>query len=108
MIPSQWTSSSLTFLIGIPRNALQQGNSPCPKTNIYIQREKTLLSKTKLNYSHVLSQRQKIEAGNIEGEADRGVDVESEEDDLVDSKSGHTEQTFLLGFVLITLTVLIV
>ena len=56
----------------------------------------------------MLSQRQKIEAGNIEGEADRGVDVESEEDDLVDSKSGHTEQTFLLGFVLITLTVLIV
>jgi len=58
--------------------------------------------------SHVLSQRQKTEAGNIEGEADRGVDVESEEDDLVDSKSSHTEQTFLLGYVLITLTVLIV
>ena len=56
----------------------------------------------------MLSQRQKTEAGNIEGEADRGGDVESEEDDLVDSKSGHTEQTFLLGFVLITLTVLIV
>ena len=106
MMPSQWTSSSLIFLIGIPRNALQQGNPSCPKTNI--QKEKTLLSKTKLNYSHVLSQRQKIEAGNIEGEADRGVDVESEEDDLVDSKSGHTEQTFLLGYVLITLTVLIV
>ena len=66
------------------------------------------MSKTKLNYSHVLGQRQKTEAGNIEGEADRGVDVESEEDDLVDSKSSHTEQTFLLGFVLITLTVLIV
>ena len=66
------------------------------------------MSKTKLNYSHVLSQRQKTEAGNIEGEADRGVDVESEEDDLVDSKSSHTEQTFLLGYVLITLTVLIV
>ena len=106
MMPSQWTSSSLTFLIGIPRNALKQGNSLCPKTNIY--REKTLLSKTKLNYSHVLSQRQKTEAGNIEGEADRGADVESEEDDLVDSKSSHTEQTFLLGYVLITLTVLIV
>ena len=56
----------------------------------------------------MLSQRQKTEAGNIEGEADRGVDVESEEDDLVDSKSSHTEQTFLLGYVLITLTVLIV
>ena len=106
MMPSQWTSSSLTFLIGIPRNALQQGNSPCPKTNTY--REKTLLSKSKLNYSHVLSQRQKTEAGNIEGEADRGVDVESEEDDLVDSKSSHTEQTFLLGYVLMTLTALIV
>ena len=106
MMPSQWTSSSLTFLIGIPRNALQQGNPSCPKTNIY--REKTLLSKTKLNYSHVLSQRQKTEAGNIEGEADRGVDVESEEDDLVDSKSSHKEHTFLLGFVLMTLTVLIV
>ena len=66
------------------------------------------MSKTKLNYSHVLSQRQKTEAGNIEGEGDRGADVESEEDDLVDSKSGHTEQTFLLGYVLITLTVLIV
>ena len=66
------------------------------------------MSKTKLNYSHVLGERQKTEAGNIEGEADRGADVESEEDDLVDSKSGHTEQTFLLGFVLITLTVLIV
>ena len=75
---------------------------------IYIQREKTLLSKTKLNYSHVLGQRQKTEAGNIEGEADRGVDVESEEDDLVDSKSSHTEQTFLLGYVLMTLTALIV
>ena len=74
---------------------------------IYIEREK-LLSKTKLNYSYVLSQRQKTEAGNIEGEADRGVDVESEEDDLVDSKSSHTEQTFLLGYVLMTLTVLIV
>ena len=106
MMPSQWTSSSLTFLIGIPRNALQQGNPSCPKTNI--EREKTSLSKTKLNYSHVLSQRQKTEAGNIEGEGDRGADVESEEDDLVDSKSGHTEQTFLLGFVLMTLTVLIV
>ena len=106
MMPSQWTSSSLTFLIGIPRNALQQGNPSCPKTNI--QKEKTLLSKTKLNYSHVLSQRQKTEAGNIEGEADRGVDVESEEDDLVDSKSSHTEQTFLLGYVLMALTVLIV
>ena len=56
----------------------------------------------------MLSQRQKIEAGNIEGEADKGVDAKSEEDDLVDSKSGHTEQTFLLGYVLITLTVLIV
>ena len=66
------------------------------------------MSKTKLNYSHVLSQRQKTEAGNIEGEADRGVDVESEEDDLVDSKSSHTEQTFLLGYVLMTLTALIV
>merc|ERR1712107_550127 len=39
--------------------------------------------------SHVLSQRQKTEAGSIEGEADRGVDVESEEDDLVDSKLSH-------------------
>ena len=66
------------------------------------------MSKTKLNYSHVLSKRQKTEAGNIEGEGDRGADVESEEDDLVDSKSSHTEQTFLLGYVLITLTVLIV
>ena len=56
----------------------------------------------------MLSQRQKTEAGNIEGEADRGVDVESEEDDLVDSKSSHTEQTFLLGYVLMSLTVLIV
>ena len=65
------------------------------------------MSKTKLNYSHVLSKRQKTEAGNIEGEADRGVDVESEKDDLVDSKSSHTEQTFLLGYVLMTLTALI-
>ena len=56
----------------------------------------------------MLSQRQKTEAGNIEGEADRGVDVESEEDGHVDSKCSHTEQTFLLGYVLMTLTALIV
>ena len=91
--------------------------------------EKELLSKTIFNYSHVLSQRQKNEEGNIEGEADRGVKVEEDdhaqheddhednhadghadghEDEHGDNNSSPTEKTSLLGFALMALIALIV
>jgi len=49
--------------------------------------------------SHVLSQRQKNEEGKVAAEN------ESEEDDVVENKSGHTDQTSLFGFVLMTLII---
>merc|ERR1712055_233639 len=49
--------------------------------------------------SHVLSQRQKNEEGKVAAEN------ESEEDDIVENKSGHTDQTSLFGFVLMTLII---
>merc|ERR1712212_698747 len=49
--------------------------------------------------SHVLSQRQKNEEGKV------AAANESEEDDIAENKSGHTDQTSLFGFVLMTLII---
>ena len=50
-------------------------------------------------FSHVLSQRQKNEEGKV------AAANESEEDDIAENKSGHTDQTSLFGFVLMTLII---
>ena len=50
-------------------------------------------------FSHVLSQRQKNEEGKV------AAANESEEDDIAENKSGHTDQTSLFGFVLTTLII---
>ena len=53
-------------------------------------------------YSHVLSQRQKNEERKLEAEN------ESEEDNVAENESSHTNQTSLLGFVLMALIAWIV
>ena len=53
-------------------------------------------------YSHVLSQRQKNEERKLEAEN------ESEEDHIAENESSHTNQTSLLGFVLMALIAWIV
>merc|ERR1711971_724815 len=58
--------------------------------------------------SHVLSQRQKIEEGSVDTEAEHKIKGESEGDDLTTgNESSHTKKTSLLGFALMALIPLI-